>query len=61
MDSINYSKARAKLSALLDRAENGKPVEITRRGRNSAIIISKEYFDSITQKECNNMHKSSKV
>lgn len=41
MKQWNYSNARAQLTMIMDQAVAGHPVEITRRGRESAVIISK--------------------
>ena len=46
MESINYSNARAQLSMLMDKAIGGHPVEITRRGRGAAVIISKSSYEA---------------
>ncbi|MDC4267546.1 type II toxin-antitoxin system Phd/YefM family antitoxin [Acinetobacter baumannii] len=51
MDSMNYSNARAQLSMLMDKAIGGQPVEITRRGRGSAVIISKESYEAYKRAE----------
>lgn len=50
MESVNYSNARAQLSMLLDKANSGNPVEITRRGKGTAVIISKSSYEAY-QKE----------
>lgn len=46
MEILNYSKARAQLSMLINKAIDGQPVEITRRGRDSAVIISKASYEA---------------
>jgi antitoxin Phd len=46
MESVNYSNARAQLSMLLDKANGGNPVEITRRGKGTAVIISKSSYEA---------------
>ena len=46
MNSWNYSNARAQLSKLMDQAAAGQPVEITRRGRESTVIISKSSYEA---------------
>ena len=51
MDQINYSNARAQLSMLMDKAIGGQPVEITRRGRESAVIISKDSYEAYKKAE----------
>lgn len=45
MKSWNYSNARAQLSTLMDQALAGQPVEITRRGREPAVIINKASYE----------------
>lgn len=49
MQSINYSNARAQLSMLLDQANRGNAVEITRRGKDGAVIISKSAYERYKQ------------
>lgn len=51
MDSRNYSNARAQLSRLMDQAIDGFPVEITRKGRESVVMISKSSYDRYKKKE----------
>lgn len=46
MESMNYSNARAQLSILLDKVNGGNPVEITQRGKNAAVIISKFSYEA---------------
>ncbi|ENX22554.1 hypothetical protein F892_01796 [Acinetobacter vivianii] len=46
MDRFNYSNARAQLSMLMDIAAGGQAVEITRRGREPAVIISKAAYEA---------------
>ncbi len=46
MESWNYSNARAQLSKLMDQAIAGHPVEITRQGKGSAIMISKDSYEA---------------
>ena len=53
MDSWNYSNARAQLSTLMDQASAGYPVEITRRGREPAVIISKSSYEAYKKAEFN--------
>lgn len=55
MKSWNYSNARAQLSALMDQALAGQPVEITRRGRESAVIISKASYEKYKKAEFDKM------
>jgi len=51
MNSWNYSNARAQLSTLMDEAIAGFPVEITRKGRESAVIISKSSYEAYKKAE----------
>ncbi|MGE8643598.1 type II toxin-antitoxin system Phd/YefM family antitoxin [Acinetobacter vivianii] len=46
MDRFNYSNARAQLSMLMDIAAGGQAVEITRQGREPAVIISKAAYEA---------------
>ncbi|HCT3482858.1 type II toxin-antitoxin system Phd/YefM family antitoxin [Acinetobacter baumannii] len=46
MKQWNYSNARAQLTMIMDQAVAGHPVEITRRGRESAVIISKTSYEA---------------
>lgn len=51
MKSWNYSNAHAQLSTLMDQALAGQPVEITRRGREPAVIISKASYEMYKKAE----------
>ncbi|WP_336961052.1 type II toxin-antitoxin system prevent-host-death family antitoxin [Acinetobacter pittii] len=51
MESCNYSNARAQLSLLMDKAISGYPTEITRRGKESAVIISKASYEDFKKAE----------
>lgn len=51
MDSYNYANARAQLSMLLEKAISGQPVEITRKGKASAVMISKSSYDAYKKAE----------
>ena len=44
MQSINFRTARGNLSEVLNNVEAGEEVEITRRGREPAVIVSKATF-----------------
>lgn len=46
MNQWNYSNARAQLSRIMDQAISGQPVEITRQGRESAVVISKASYEA---------------
>ncbi len=44
--SVNYSKARAELRALIEEVHRtGRPVAILRRGKPEAVLISYEEFE----------------
>ena len=45
MEQLNYSIARAVFSQVMERVLSGYPVEITRRGRESVVVISKATYD----------------
>ncbi|MFH3981527.1 type II toxin-antitoxin system Phd/YefM family antitoxin [Acinetobacter sp. ZOR0008] len=51
MESVNYTNAKARLSKLMDDANYGKPVEITRKGRQSAVLISKSSYEAYKKAE----------
>lgn len=51
MKQCNYSNARAQLALLMDQAIAGHPVEITRRGRESAVVISKASYEAYKKAE----------
>ena len=46
MSSFTYTNARENLAKVIDLAISGEPVEITRRGGGSAMVISKASFES---------------
>ncbi|EIG3928349.1 type II toxin-antitoxin system Phd/YefM family antitoxin [Escherichia coli] len=46
MRSINFRTARGNLSEVLNNVEAGEEVEITRRGREPAVIVSKATFEA---------------
>lgn len=46
MSTFTYTSARANLALVIEQAINGEPVEITRRGGESAVVISKASFDA---------------
>lgn len=46
MESMNYANAKAQLSRLMDQALYGQPVEITRKNRESVVIISKASYEA---------------
>ncbi|MCC8364681.1 type II toxin-antitoxin system Phd/YefM family antitoxin [Xenorhabdus sp. PB61.4] len=47
MDTFTISQTRENLAAVIDKAVAGQPVEITRRGREPAVIISKKEFEAL--------------
>ncbi|EPG7852127.1 type II toxin-antitoxin system Phd/YefM family antitoxin [Acinetobacter baumannii] len=49
MNKWNYSNARAQLTMIMDQAVAGHPIEITRRGRESAVVISKASYEAYRQ------------
>jgi antitoxin YefM len=50
MDTIPFSSARAKLEELMDRVcEKHEPLIITRKGKQSVIIMSLEDYRMITE------------
>ena len=51
MDSFNCSNAKAVLSMIMDKALAGYPVEITRKGRESAVMISKASYEAYKKAE----------
>ncbi|TCB81574.1 type II toxin-antitoxin system prevent-host-death family antitoxin [Acinetobacter sp. ANC 4173] len=51
MESFNCSNAKAVLSMIMDKAVAGDPVEITRKGRESAVMISKASYDAYKKAE----------
>ncbi len=59
MDQWNYSNARAQLSMIMDQAVAGQPVEITRRGRESAVVISKASYEAYKKAVYDNAYQKS--
>ncbi|TCB82222.1 type II toxin-antitoxin system Phd/YefM family antitoxin [Acinetobacter sp. ANC 4173] len=51
MDSVNYTIARARLSLIMDKASADYPVEINRRGKESAVVISKTTYEKLKKLE----------
>lgn len=49
----SVSAARAHLSDILDEVEGGKEVELTRRGRPVAVILSSESYDALRREQTN--------
>ena len=46
MQSINYRTARNSFAEILNSAEAGEEIEITRRGRESSVLVSKKVFEA---------------
>lgn len=61
MKSSNYSNARAQLSQIMDQVIDGFPVEITRKGRESVIMISKSSYENYKKKEFEDRCKTLKI
>ena len=49
MPSYTVSEARERLSEVLDEAESG-PIEITRRGRPAAVVLSQQEYRRLSGK-----------
>ena len=49
--SYSISNARSHLAELISRAEEGKPVELTRRGHAVAAIISMNEYNALKEKK----------
>ena len=50
MDTIFFSKARAEFASLLDKVnDDAAPVEIVRRDKPSAILISKDDYEGLVE------------
>jgi antitoxin Phd len=47
MHTYTYSSARENLAKVLDEANSGEIVEITRRGSEPSVVISKAEFDTM--------------
>lgn len=50
LPQYSIAQARDQLAQLVYQAEQGNPVEITRRGKRVAVIISAEEYDRLSQK-----------
>jgi prevent-host-death family protein len=46
--SYSIAEARANLPAIVDQAEVGNPIELTRRGKPVAVVVSRELYDKLT-------------
>ena len=51
MESFNCSNAKVLLSMIMYKAVAGDPVEITRKGRESAVMISKASYEAYKKVE----------
>ena len=50
MDSVIFSKARAELAGLLDKVnDDAAPIEIIRRDKPSAVLISKNEYEGMME------------
>ena len=47
----SIAEARSRLPAIIDQAEAGREVELTRRGRPVAVVVSCHEFDRLRGKE----------
>lgn len=44
----SIAEARANLPAIVDQAEVGNLVELTRRGKPVAVVVSRQHYDQLT-------------
>jgi antitoxin YefM len=50
MDAVIFSKARAELAGLLDKVnDDAAPIEIIRRDKRSAVLMSKDEYESMVE------------
>ncbi|MBL0372070.1 type II toxin-antitoxin system Phd/YefM family antitoxin [Rhizobium sp. KVB221] len=50
MDTVFFSKARAELAGLLDKVnDDAAPIEIVRRDKRSAVLISKDEYEGMLE------------
>ena len=49
MREIQLKDAKAKLSAVVDRAVGGEPTVITRHGRKAAVLVSFQEWERVSQ------------
>ena len=50
MDTVMFSKARAEFASLLDKVnDDAAPVEIIRRDKPSAVLMSKEEYEGMME------------
>jgi len=50
LPQYSIAQARDQLTQLVHQAEQGKPAELTRRGKRVAVILSAEEYDRLSQK-----------
>lgn len=48
---LQLQTAKAQFSHVVDLAEKGESVKITRHGQEVAVLISKKYYDQLTKKK----------
>lgn len=48
--SYSIAEARANLPAIVDQAELGNPIELTRRGKPVAVVLSRHQFELLTSR-----------
>ena len=49
MKSYSIAEAKSHLGRLVHQAEEGPPVELTRRGRPVAVVVSIQYFERLKE------------
>jgi prevent-host-death family protein len=49
MNEIQLRTAKAKLSAVIDQAQQGQPSVITRHGRREAVVVSFEEWERLSR------------
>jgi prevent-host-death family protein len=48
-DQYSIAEARDRFAQIVHQAENGKPVEITRRGQSVAVVLSLSEYQRLTR------------
>ncbi|MDN8272004.1 type II toxin-antitoxin system Phd/YefM family antitoxin [Acinetobacter sp. ABJ_C1_1] len=61
MEKLNYTNAKAQLSQVMDSALSGHPIEITRKGRASVVVISKSSYEKYKKEEFENKCQNRKL
>lgn len=51
MEQLNYTNAKALFSKVMESALYGSPVEITRKGKESVVVISKSTYERYKKAE----------